>query len=135
MKKTQELISINEADITLLNDHLMHVHIKLEDEFVIENSMNLVKARTELASGRKMAILYTATRFVIPSKEVKEFVASEGRSELVLADAFVINSLPQRLAIKFFIKFNKPVRPTRFFDNKQSALQWLEEQVEKILHA
>lgn len=133
MKKTNEYISIEEADITILSDHIMHIHIKLEDEFIIENSMNLVKARTELAAGRKMGILYTATRHVIPSREVREFVASEGRSELVIADAFVINSLPQRLAIKFFIKFNQPVRPTRFFDNEHSALNWLEKKVSDLI--
>lgn len=127
MKDTSEsVIDLPEATISVPEYGIMKIHIKVEDEFTIENSMAIVKARTKLADGRKMAMLYTTeTKFVIPSKEVREYVATEKRSELVIADAFVIGSLAQRLAVRFFIRFNKPVRPTRFFDNEESAIEWL----------
>ncbi len=131
MKKTTEkAIDLPEATIQFLEERIMHIHIKVEHEFELEHSKKILEARTRLAAGRKMAILYTATKFVIPSREVREFLATEERSHLVLADAFVINSLPQRLAVKFFIQFNKPVRPTRFFESSENALNWLQ----KVVH-
>ncbi len=129
--KTEIFIELPEATICVCEMGIMHIHIKIEDEFTIAHADALVNARTEIAQGRKMPILYTSTKFVIPSKEVREYVASENRSSLVVADAFVINSLPQRLAARFFLRFNKPVRPTRFFENKEQALKWLRTFVEK----
>lgn len=128
MKDTSKsIIDLPEATISILEEGIMKVHIKVEDEFTIDDSKAIVEARTKLANGRKMAMLYTtSTKFVIPSKEVREYVATEERSEFVTADAFVISSLAQRLAVRFFIRFNKPVRPTRFFESEEAALEWLQ---------
>lgn len=119
------LIDLPVAKICICESGIMHVHIKVEDEFTIEHAEELFKARTEMANGRKMPIMYTSPKFVIPSKEVREYVASEDRSELVLADAFVTYSLPQRLMSRFYLRFNKPVRPTQFFESEERALEWL----------
>lgn len=119
-------VELSIATISIPEKGILHVHIKEEDELSLENAKEIVAARTKLAEGNKLAILYTsATRFVIPSKEVREYVATEERSSLVLADAFIIRSLAQRLAVRFYIRFNRPVRPTKFFENKEQALEWL----------
>lgn len=108
----------------LLEEGILHVHIKVDEVFEIKDSFELVEARTKLVDGLKTPIIYTCTEFVIPTKEVREFVASEGRSDMVLADAFVVNSLPQRLIANFFTKINKPVRPTKVFSNFDEARDW-----------
>lgn len=120
-----ETIDVPAARISLRKDGIMHVHIKVEIDFQLKHSKEIVAARNKLANGNPYPILYTATKFVLPSKEVREYVASEGRSELVLADAFVINSLPQRLVAQLYRKINRPVRPTRVFESKNDAISWL----------
>ena len=122
-------IDIEAATIKLREDGIMHVHIKIKMNFELEHSMQIVAARTKLAAGQSYPMLYTATKFVIPSAEVREYVASESRSKLVSADAFVINSLPQRIIANFYRKFNKPVRPTKVFDNVDEAIKWLKNYV------
>lgn len=112
------------AKMILREDGILHIHIKVDEVFEIADSVELVKARTSLVAGRRTPIIYTCTQFVIPSKEVREFVASESRSTLVLADAFVVNSLPQRLMANLFIRINKPVRPTKVFNNFGAACAW-----------
>lgn len=118
-------ISTSSADIAIREDGIMHVHVKVELNFEIEHSREIVAARTKLAAGRAFPILYTATKFVVPSAEVRNYVASEDRSELVTADAFVINSLPQRITARLYRVINKPVRPTRIFECAEEAALWL----------
>ncbi|MEX1190999.1 MAG: hypothetical protein WED10_06645 [Brumimicrobium sp.] len=114
------------ADICICSDGIMRIHIKVKNTFEISDSMQIVEARTKLAKGNKYPVLYTTeSSFVTPSKEVSNYVASEGRSELVVADAFVVKSIPQRLAAKTYYLFKKPVRPTAFFSNEKEALKWL----------
>lgn len=112
------------ATVELREDGIMHIHIKETQTFEMEDSEKVFKLREKMAGGRKAPMIYTCTQFVIPSKEVREFVASEERSGLVLADAFVVNSLPQKLMANIFIKINKPVRPTKVFNNFEAACEW-----------
>lgn len=118
-------VDIAPAKIAIRSDGIMHVHIRADIEITLEESLLIFQTRTELAKNVKYPILYTAPKFVIPSKEVREFVASQERSKLVIANAFVINSLPQRIIAKSFIKLNKPVRPTDYFDTEAEAVAWL----------
>lgn len=126
MKKSKE-IDVPSARITIREDGIMHIHIKISTSFEIENSKEIVEAREKLANGKRHPILYTTQyRFVTPSKEVKEYVAkSNQRTALVLADAFVIGSFSQRLAAKIYLKLNRPSVPTAFFSSEESAIEWL----------
>jgi hypothetical protein len=119
-------VDIPSADICIYSNGIMHIHIKVRNTFEISDSKEIVEARTALAQGKKHPVLYTTEHsFVTPSKEVNSYVASEQRSELVLADAFVIKSFSQRLAAKTYMLFKSPVRPTSFFSNEDAAIEWL----------
>lgn len=118
--------SVPSADIFIYSNGIMHIHIKVRNILELSDSMEIVEARTKLAQGKKHPVLYTTEHsFVTPSKEVNSYVASEERSKLVLADAFVMKSLPQRLAAKTYMLFKGPVRPTQFFSNESDAMEWL----------
>lgn len=123
-------IDISCAKIIIRDDGIMHVHIKLEYSLEMEHSKAIVEARTKLADGHRYPIMYTATQFLILSNDSREYLASESRSTLVIADAFVINSLPQRLLARLYKKFNKPVRPAEIFENENDAIEWLKQFVE-----
>ena len=131
MYKRQELdivskVDVPSADIRIYSNGIMHIHIKVRNTFELSNSMEIVEARTKLAEGKKYPVLYsTEHSFVTPSKEVNSYVASEERSKLVLADAFIMKSLPQRLAARTYMLFKGPVRPTQFFSNEVDAIEWL----------
>lgn len=45
------------------------------------------------------------------------------------ADAFVLNSIAQKILANFYVKINKPERPTKFFNNSEEALIWLKKYI------
>jgi len=49
-------------------------------------------------------------------------------SKIRIAEAFLINSLANRLIVNFYIKFNRPSNPTKVFNHLESALEWLRSQ-------
>jgi hypothetical protein len=57
-------------------------------------------------------------------------IAGSFRGQLV-ASAFVLNSLATRLTGNFFIRFHKPVNPTRLFNDEKKAFDWLRAQMDK----
>lgn len=59
----------------------------------------------------------------------REILSSHaGFSKVRKAEAFVVESLANRLIAGFYIQFNRPKNPTRIFNNFENALNWLRTQ-------
>lgn len=119
-------IEVNSAVIRLCDDGIMHIHLKVNNAFNLENSKEIVVARTLLADNKKRPMLYTTDVPVIfPGPGVVEYLVSEERIKFVSADAFVLNTLQQRLEAKLYTKLKKPAVPTSFFSYEKEARNWL----------
>ena len=57
--------------------------------------------------------------------ESRAFSASEEGLKYTMADAMVFNSMAHRLMANFYLKFNKPSRPSKAFTSIESAREWL----------
>lgn len=114
------------AIITKRSDGIIHVHNLIKGSVSIEASKSIVEGRTKLAQNKSHPMLYTSdSPTVTPSEELTEYLLTEERNRLVLADAFVITSFSQRLAAKMYYTLKKPIKPTAFFLNEEQAVQWL----------
>ena len=119
------------AEIKIREDGIMHVHIKNELDVKFEQTQDVYRETQKLLGGKKYATLFTMTRLVTPDEQSRKFMASRERHSKVIADAFVIKSLPQRLIGNFYLRINKPPSPTKMFVTEEEALKWLEQQVAK----
>jgi hypothetical protein len=114
-----------------------HSVIKLREDGIIEidcrnnyeYSVNDVKENwaiiKELAKGKKILVFNNMPEFTTASKETREFVAKGEHKDFIAAEAFVIQSLAQKILGNFYLKINKPVVPAKIFTNKENAVQWL----------
>ncbi len=82
-----------------------------------------------LGEGNKMPIYMTFHEFLIVNNEGKEFASSPEGVKFTQATALLIDSLPKKILFNFFVKFNKPVAPTKGFTTREEAFSWL------ILHS
>lgn len=57
--------------------------------------------------------------------EVRAWASSPTGNKNTIADALLISSLPHKLIANFYVKFNKPVKPTKIFNSREKAVQWL----------
>ncbi len=105
------------VQVDINRDEVMEVrHIKLGVEFL-----------EEISEGKKFPLLFVVGDFSVPSEEARKYEASEESNPYASAEAYVIKSLAQKLIGNFYLKFNKPARPTKFFRNKDEAVAWLKE--------
>lgn len=115
-----------------------HSVIKLREDGIIEidcsnnyeYSVNDVKENwaiiKELAKGKKILVFNNMPEFTTASKEAREFVAKGEHKDFIAAEAFVIQSLAQKILGNFYLKINNPVVPAKIFTNKEDAVQWLD---------
>jgi len=118
-------VDVPSALLIKREDNIIHIHIKLDMELGVEHIDEIYDARMQLSGRVKHPVLFTSTKFVVPSNEVREYLSTKKRNDYVSAEAIVIRSLPQRLITNFYIKFNKPTRPTKMFTDKNKAIEWL----------
>lgn len=124
--KVIEEVILDCAIITLRSDKIIHIHNLLNGPMSLEISKKIVNARSRLAKNKPYPMLYTSENpTVTASEELTEYLLTEERNRLVLADAFVITSFSQRLAAKMYFNLKKPVKPTSFFPNEVQAVKWL----------
>ena len=84
----------------------------------------LIKA-VELTAPNKYFAIVDMTATYDSTLEARNFYAESDYSKLRYADAFIVNSLPMRLLVNFFISFNKPKIPSKMFNDQRTALNWV----------
>ena len=78
-----------------------------------------------LQNNQKMKILVDSRGLFNITKEARDYAAEDRHAELSIAMALVSDSLPTKLMMNFFIKFNRPKTPTKMFTDVDKALEWL----------
>ncbi len=72
--------------------------------------------------------------FVVDGRDIMGMITDEAQAYLAshpgiqqvrAAQAFITNSLGNRLMASIFIKLHRPKNPTKIFNNSEKALQWL----------
>jgi hypothetical protein len=112
-----------------------HVKFWIEDEVVhgfykkgcilsLKAAKEVVALRLKLQKGRTYKGLVYVTHIKVVGDDAKKFLAKEGYEGVEKA-ALVSNSVFMTMLGNVFISFNKPIKPTRLFSNKEDALKWL----------
>lgn len=63
------------------------------------------------------------------SPEARELVSSKDITDRIVADAIVIQHYYHQMSSNFFVRYNKPSRPTQIFKTDQEARNWLRERI------
>ncbi len=119
-------VSNDVAQITYRDDGIL---------FIIYADRLLTKTDAELAFNlqRENApweispILAKGSSFSNLDAEARDFFSSDQVMKHCSGLAIIAESLGQKIAANFFIKFSKPTKPTKFFSDETEALEWLKQ--------
>lgn len=95
-------------------------------DFTVDDLKLLVNEQKENFNV-KLPVLILCNEFSSTNLELMLAVSKNENNPYSKADAFVIKSLAQKILANFYLKINKPERPTKFFNKKEEALDWLKQ--------
>lgn len=127
-KQTTELLldkQLKSYSISLREDGLVQIDINPEAEVTLDEVIEGTDYIMSVVGDRKFPVLFIANEFSVPSSESRDYLAKKEALPYSLADAYVICSFPQKLIGNFYLKVNKPGRPTKIFTDKEDAIKWL----------
>lgn len=77
-----------------------------------------------LYGGGRFYNIYEFNSFADIEPEIREWAADESGNHYTFTDAIVIGSLSQKIITDFYLRFNRPVKPTRIFYSLENAVEW-----------
>jgi hypothetical protein len=114
-------------------DKILHVKMKEGVSLGQVEMEELLKKAIELTTPDKYFAIIDTTSTYDSSLEARNYYAESDYSKYRYADAFIVNSLPMRMLVNFFISFNKPKIPSRMFNNEESAYEWINSLKQELL--
>ncbi len=118
-------IDLKHSMVHLRSDGIVQINMGDNMEIDEKVSQEMVDAIGKLSEGKKVLVLGIAGTNATATSEGRAHSASESGTVFTLADAFVINSLPQKIIGNFYLNFHKPIVPTKVFDDVEKAIKWL----------
>jgi hypothetical protein len=97
-------------------------------ELTMEHTRPFTAALVKVTKGRVRPLLVDFKNMKSQTKECRDYYSSDPQHIATLsAAALVVNSALQRMIANFFLGMNKSVKPVRLFDDRESAIKWLQE--------
>jgi hypothetical protein len=80
----------------------------------------------EQHGGGKFYNIFEFSSFSDLEPEIRDWSADPSGNKYTLADAIVVTNLGQKMMADFYVRFNKPPKPTKVFSSFEKAVQWIQ---------
>jgi hypothetical protein len=109
----------------LREDGIMYCRISPEKEESVALVKIMVEKMGAMVNYRQVPLLARHEDFALPGKDNRDYWAKKGSCPYSKADAFMVNSTAMKLIANFYLRINKPERPTKMFTDEKEAIKWL----------
>jgi hypothetical protein len=118
-------IDLKHSILKLRADGIIQINYADHLDIDLKEGVEVVEAIGILTKGKKALILNVAGEGTSATAEARKYSASVAGVKFTIADAFVTNSLAQKILGNFYLAFNKPPVPTQIFEDIDQAVEWL----------
>jgi hypothetical protein len=101
--------------------------LEIEKDDVVEMHVQTLR----LTKGQVYASIFSAQDFFSISAEARSEGSKPYYSENLIAQAFVVKNMAQRLLGNFIMKFNRPVKETKMFGTHAEARLWVNAKIKQ----
>jgi hypothetical protein len=124
-------IATSTATYEIIEPHLFRCKMIAGSHVDLPEVDENLKVTLALANEERYAVLVDARVITTITAEAMQYAQRPETYRLLIAQAIVVDSLPNRLIANFIIKFHKPTSPTKLFSNEEAALIWLRNHMRK----
>lgn len=118
-------INFNFGVVQLLDNTIIRLEMFDNVTIGVDECRTLNNAIGELSGSKESLVLMVPGNSTHFTSESRTFSASEEGLKYTIADAMVVNNLAQKLIVSFYLKVNKPPKPSKAFSTEEDAINWL----------
>lgn len=114
----------------LYENRIFHAIVKNGEKVTMEMTIKGYDFLNKHGGG-KFYNLYEFRPYAEMDPEVRVWAAQDSGNHYTFVDAIVISNFAQKIIANFYLKFNKPAKPTKIFTSTEKALEWIFLEIEK----
>ena len=122
----EKSIDFGVALVSFEPPNLIRLQIKNGETFGMEHVQRVRDWAMKHTGGNRYKLLSSPEPQANVSSELREYLSHPDRLKYALADALVVSNFAHRLLADFYLKFSRPILPTRTFPSEEAAREWLE---------
>lgn len=124
----EEIITTQVADITYDSDNRILKVIFKPKTVEKEHAEEVVNASSKLSQDEVHANFVDMRKAIYITDPARKYFAGQNKAT-VLAIAVLLDSRIQTAFGNFYMRFSKPIIPTKLFTDTQQAIDWLKETI------
>lgn len=118
-------VDLVHSTVCLRKDGILEIVCSDDTIMEVHHIREVLKATNEIGNGKRFPTITMAGKYTTVTKEAREFMATKEAVQFSIVEAYVIQSLAQKILANFYLKFNKPPVKTKIFTDKTKAILWL----------
>jgi len=132
---SMNILKVSETNLARYEFEDSILTIKLADGLVVDTPImkQLLLEAVNFTKNQKYFAIIDLTNNIESTFESRNFYAENELNKFRLADAFIVNSLYLQSLTNFYLKFKKPIIPSKMFNDLESAKKWIFSLKESIL--
>ena len=107
------------------SDGIVQLNTADDAYFTIKEAREFIAALRSITRGVPHPVLKVPGTHANVDKDSRIFMASGEALQYSVAEAVLIRNMAQRIIGNFYLKFDRPKKPVRLFDNMPEAEAWL----------
>lgn len=125
LKETVISKQLKSCRVSLIGNDIIEFVVKEGCEVDLADVKEMVLTAGELGGGRMFKNIIIAGKYSSMSSEATLYMKTDEAHRYTIADAIVIDSLAQRILGNFYLGIVNEKRPSKLFNSKEKALNWL----------
>lgn len=110
-----------------LEDGILYTDCFPKTIMTLEDGKESTRISAEMVNYKPLPLLCDLTNVISMSQECRKHFSGPEHASTFSKAALIVTGDISRLIGNFFLGFNKPLKPTKLFSNKEDALKWLKE--------
>ena len=125
---TYDVIAEKEFKKSLIqywSNGILYIYVKPDVQITIDDIDEGMEFVYSLGEGLMFLNLFEFDTNSDMDDAVRNWAADPNGNKHTIADAYVLTSFSQKMIGNFYLRFHRPVKPTKFFNTIKDASRWL----------
>ncbi len=119
-----EKIDLKSCSIELMEYGIVELHINPE-QVIMPNKVHEIFDAIHRHFPSAKTLMVTAGKKATLSPDARDLASSAEITDQIIADAIVTEHYSHQMSANFFVRYNRPHRPTQLFKTVEEAKEWL----------
>jgi hypothetical protein len=107
------------------NDGILEIQLADDFYFTVKESKEITANIINITNGIPYKVMVVAGSLSLSDDGARNYSTTKESTDPIISLAIVTCSLPQSIIANFIMKFQKPRIPTKVFNSKVDAVEWL----------